>query len=251
MSLISEALRKARQEAAETGAENRGPGPPPTVIRLRPSSPLGFGLVVGASIALAAALAGAAAVWWALRAPVENVATNALTDPEQLSSTDSPPIEAAAAAPEEGAISDRGPASDVMRIESEAEANAVRSAPTPVGAPNPQITEGGRSTDLGPPPEQEKSSDRSGDVAVRDRSLTPVDPAAGQDEVRVFIVEANLGYATLSLDYIVYRSEDPFAEINGIELHEGSWLDGFTVEKIERDRVMLRDNRGPLVLRVR
>jgi hypothetical protein len=69
--------------------------------------------------------------------------------------------------------------------------------------------------------------------------------------VRVFIVEANLGYATLSLDYIVYRSEDPFAEINGIELHEGSWLDGFTVEKIERDRVMLRDNRGPLVLRVR
>jgi hypothetical protein len=250
MSLISEALRKARQEAAEKGTEDRGPGPPPTVIRLRPSSPLGTGLVVGASIALAAALFGAAAVWWALRTPVERAGADALTGHEQLSSTDSRPIGAAAAL-EEDASSDPGPESDAIRIDSESAATAVRRAPTAVGAPEPQITEGGRSTELRPPPEPERSLDRSEDVVDRDGPQTPVEPAAGQDEERVFIVEADLGYATLSLDYIVYRSEDPFAEINGTELHEGSWLDGFTVEKIERDRVLLRDDRGPLVLRAR
>ena len=35
----------------------------------------------------------------------------------------------------------------------------------------------------------------------------------------VFLVDADLGYATLTVDYIVYRPDDPFAEINGVEVH--------------------------------
>ena len=58
------------------------------------------------------------------------------------------------------------------------------------------------------------------------------------------------GYASLSLGYIVFRPVRPFAEINGVDIYEGSEIAGFKVEKIEVDRVVLRDSRGPLELRV-
>jgi hypothetical protein len=245
MSLISEALRKARQEAADRGDQDRGHGPPPTIIRLRPSSPLGFGLVVGASIALAAALVGAGAVWWALRAPVESVATDAPGEGEQPASTDSAPLEAAVVvAPEDEGSADPVAASGTA-------ATTARSDPAPAAAPNPNVAEDSLSAEHGTPSESEQGRGQSQDLPIRDGAQTSVMPAAGQDQERVFIVEADLGYAFLSLDFIVFRSEDPFAEINGTEVHEGSWLDGFTVEEIERDRVLLRDARGPLVLRVR
>ena len=63
-------------------------------------------------------------------------------------------------------------------------------------------------------------------------------------------MDADLGYASLSLGYIVFRPVRPFAEINGVDIYEGSEIAGFKVEKIEIDRVVLRDARGPLELRV-
>ena len=54
---------------------------------------------------------------------------------------------------------------------------------------------------------------------------------------------------TLNLDFIVFRPDDPFAEINGLEVHVGSTIEGFKVEKIERNQVHLRDEKGALVLR--
>jgi hypothetical protein len=126
------------------------------------------------------------------------------------------------------------------------------------------------------PPSPGSSTDQDLGDAARDRTESaairpapeakvagveaPAEEAADQSRAtgtdarggeREYVVEADLGYAFLSLDYIVSRSEDPFAEINGTEVHEGSWIEGFTVEKIEQDRVLLRDDRGPLVLRVR
>ncbi len=67
---------------------------------------------------------------------------------------------------------------------------------------------------------------------------------------RVFDLDADLGYATLSLGFIVARPVNPFAEINGIEVSIGSEVEGFRVEKIEADRIVLRDEKGELVLRV-
>jgi hypothetical protein len=66
MSLISDALRKARQEISGRDAEGRGLMVPPGWDRPSSGSRLGAGLVLGAAIALAAALAGAAIVWWAV-----------------------------------------------------------------------------------------------------------------------------------------------------------------------------------------
>ena len=82
-----------------------------------------------------------------------------------------------------------------------------------------------------------------------DLEPTP-EPTQRKQTDRVFDLDADLGYATLSLGYIVARSVNPFAEINGIEVSVGSEVEGFRVEKIEADRVVLRDEKGELVLRV-
>ena len=79
--------------------------------------------------------------------------------------------------------------------------------------------------------------------------LMPTAPAAASGE-RVYIMEADLGDVVLNLDYIVARQGNPFAEINGVEVYLGSEIEGFVVESIEADRVVLRDEDGPLVLRV-
>ena len=67
---------------------------------------------------------------------------------------------------------------------------------------------------------------------------------------RVFVMEAELGGVSLSLGFIVARSTNPFAEINGSEVWIGSEIEGFVVEAIEADRVVLRDDKGLLILRV-
>jgi hypothetical protein len=75
-------------------------------------------------------------------------------------------------------------------------------------------------------------------------------PAVGPDGERIFIMEAEIDGVVLSLGYIVARSTNPFAEINGSDVYVGSEIEGFVVEAIEADRVVLRDDKGPLVLRV-
>jgi hypothetical protein len=73
-------------------------------------------------------------------------------------------------------------------------------------------------------------------------------PDAGE---RVFVLDADLGDVTLSLGYIVFKPSDPFAEINGREVRQGSLVEGYRVEEIERDRVRLRQGERTVVLRVR
>jgi hypothetical protein len=77
------------------------------------------------------------------------------------------------------------------------------------------------------------------------RTATP----APQVGLREYVAEADVGHATLSLDYIVFRSDDPFAVINGLDVRVGSTIEGCTVEEITAEAVRLRDGRGPLLLR--
>ena len=63
------------------------------------------------------------------------------------------------------------------------------------------------------------------------------------------MLDADLGKVKLHLDYIVYRSKDPFASINGQEVVIGSIIEGFTVEEIAPESVRLRHARGAVVLR--
>ena len=63
-------------------------------------------------------------------------------------------------------------------------------------------------------------------------------------------MDAGLGFASLSLGFIVVHPVRHLAEINGYGVSEGPEVDGCVVEKIEIDEAVFRNNRGPLALRV-
>ena len=238
MSLINDALRKARKAASERDAEK--PAVPFRGARVRPPrrSRDGAGAALVILIALAAATLGAGAVWWLLdrgdTSPVarhetvtpaatlvENPATGEPEQPDQGASTPSVP----SGSPEDsfeagGSPPVRHPVAEMTEPEADpAAAREQQATPRPTG---PDVTELGDAAEV---------------------------PGESEDE-RVYVLDADLGYAALSLDYIVSRPDDPFAEINGIEVHLGSEVAGFVVEAIEADHVLLRDDRGPLTLRV-
>jgi len=71
-----------------------------------------------------------------------------------------------------------------------------------------------------------------------------------EGDEEIYILEADLGNGvSLSLDFLIFREEDPFAEINGVELHLGGSIGGYRVKAIERDRVTLSNGRRTVVLR--
>jgi hypothetical protein len=241
VSLISEALRKARQQAAERDATGVVITPP---LSARPGrSRLGFGLLLGAAITLAAAVTGAAFVWWALGKGNESrpsaettmaggIATDAAgaeSEPERSASgmpsdgpdlaaplsPDSPPLESRSTSPPPSVIPDgANPASTTAR------------------QPEP------------PPDQSATDSVAAGEPPARPQTVY-------EPGTRVYAVEADLDSVTLSLDYIAFRPDDPFAQINGSEVHVGSTIEGFIVEEITADHVLLRDDDGLLALRVR
>ncbi len=102
------------------------------------------------------------------------------------------------------------------------------------------------------PPRQEPAPADAGQTVTTSAPAVAVakDAVIDSDGNRVFVMEAELGYASLSLGFIVARSTNAFAEINGTEVRIGSRIEGFVVEAIEADRVILRDDKGLLILRV-
>jgi hypothetical protein len=218
MSLVSEALRKARQEAAEKRAQQRGIIYTGTIVTQR-GSRLGFGLVIGSIIAVLAALGGGAAVWWTISranpsAPSEVLTAEVTPAPEPAPATDSQPI---------------GPGGEPSQPEAP--------VPTPAQA------------QPAPAPQAEAVTTMA--ELIQPTPELQLEDSATTERERVFVIEADLGYATLSLGFLVFRSEDSFAEINGIEVREGQTIDGFVVDKIEQTQVTLQDDQGPVVLKVK
>jgi len=216
VSLINEALRKARQAASEH--ESKKPEGPFQPARAYPSKRTGRrgGLMVMALIAVAAGAIGAAVAWWLL-----GDGETVLSGTKKI---EGPSIEAATplATPQNSPT----PVED--------QADPVVSATPTATATAPVVV---------PVSEQVLVEPEFTPTAVEE-------PPADTDGERVFVIEADLGYASLSLGFIVARSNNPFAEINGTEVWIGSEIEGFVVETIEANRVVLRDEKGPLVLRV-
>jgi len=207
VSLINEALRKARQAASEHDAKPpEGPFQPARAYPSRGPGRRG-GLLLMSLIAVAAGVSGAVAAWWILG------------DHETVSN--SPAVEAATSMATPVVVptpfDDRTP---VAPYEA-----PPRQEPAPVEVEKPTV-------------------ESAPAVAVADESATD------SDGNRVFVMEGNIGGVTLSLGYIVARTTNPFAEINGTDVWIGSEIEGFVVEAIEADRVVLRDDNGPLILRV-
>jgi hypothetical protein len=95
---------------------------------------------------------------------------------------------------------------------------------------------------------------QSGAADAADRGATEPPPAprgeGSSGAQRTFVLRAPLGYATLTLDFLVYKPSAPFAGINGNQVVKGSIIEGFVVEEITADSVRLRDARGSVVLRL-
>lgn len=217
MSLITDALRKARREAAQRGTPRPWlPAAPPGGGPPRPT-PLGLSLLLGTAIAVAA---GAAGAWLAVRlvSPARPEATTQVTPVPPT-----PPPQAT-----------RGPLAPPAPRDPHPLAVAEVS-PLPLATPSPRAEA---------PPASEAG-------ATPTASPPPPPPPTAEPQERVFVLHADLGYATLHLDFIVYKPSAPFGRINGQDIVPGSIVDGFRVDEIGADYVRLSDRRGPLVLRVR
>jgi hypothetical protein len=235
--LINDALRKARQAAAEhemrqPEAAFRTPKAYPSRGPRRRS-----GVMLLVLVAATAGLTGAALVWWTLGQGDSAVAV-----------ADQP-------------IADTAP--DTVTVsKSESADEAIKKPPADPG--DATDTRDFRDDGTEPPDEEPATGQMAGAVADPDGHTVSAQPTAPprsaeghlvrQDPAgdrRAFVLDADLGYASLSLGFIVARSVRPFAEINDIEVYVGSEVAGFVVEKIEPDQVTLRDARGELVLKVR
>jgi len=236
VSLINDALRKARQAAAEHDARQpdaafRAPKAYPSRGPRRRS-----GVVLLVLVAATAGLTGAALVWWTLSkgetavAIVDQPIANAVLETVEGSQ----PVSTEAI---EKPLADPGVAVDPPDLRADGteilDQEPVRGPAAGAGAASDE--QPATAPPIAPPQTPEEP-------------LLRKDPAAGQ---RVFVLDADLGYASLSLGFIVSRPVRPFAEINDIEVYVGSEVAGFVVEQIEADRVVLRDDRGELVLQVR
>ncbi len=239
MSLVSEALRKARAESLAGGAHQRGVVFRTTVV-LGPRGPrIRLGWLLGAAV-LAAAAAGGAVAWWLLpgRATPATLPAPA-AEPAARPASPSPVSATAGASP---------PAYE---------------SPEAV-APAPVLAHGALHATAPPPEPHPKQPTRPPATAEPQAAVAPAQglplpapeasmgvaaPVTAGARERAFGLDADLGYAKLHLDYIVYRSKDPFAGINGRQVMIGTIIEGFTVEEIGPDDVRLHDAKGPVVLR--
>lgn len=233
MSLIGEALRKARAEAARREAERDGVPIPPTIVGATRRPRGAFGPPAVAAIALATALGGAGLAWVLARG--DRPSTPPTTRAAETPPAAQPPVAAHTGAPQP--LPEVPPAATVAT-----RLPAVREVAPLV------------------PPAQEPAAPRGAEAgspnqaAAPEKTLpAPAGPAQRTEPSgeRSFVLRAELGYATLELDYLVYRPGSPFGRVNGQDIVVGSTVAGFTVEEIGRDFIRLRDERGPLVLKVR
>jgi len=213
VSLINEALRKARQAASEHDSKQpEGPFQPAKAYPSRRSG-RSSGLLMMVLIAVAAGVVGASAVWWFL-------------SDRETTSTETTIVE--------------GPSID-----------AAAPQATPAGSSTP-VDDQATAAPHEAPPQQERAlaEGEQTDTEPAPAAAVAEEPVTDSDGNRVFVMEAEVGGVSLSLGYIVARSSNPFAEINGIDVRIGSEIEGFVVEAIKRDRVILRDEKGLLILRV-
>lgn len=236
MSLINDALRKARQAAAEHDVQQGRSRPPMAYPSRGPRRGLGTAAV--AMIATAACLGGAAAVWWAMTESIPR-GKRAVTAP-------APSVAAGGTVPGTESRPDE-PDSGSMARRAEATPPPLHVATGDTGGLSrpAQAADGGRGG----------RDDGTAEAASADQDRAPPPPgvphARGPAGERVYVLDADLGDVSLSLDFIVFRQVRPFAEINGVEVYEGSEIEGFTVVTIEADQVTLRNEEGPLILKAR
>ena len=236
MSLIGDALRKARQEAADRESERRGVLFSAKISDSPTRSNLGLGLALGAVIAVAATVAGGGAVWWLLGRTETRPST-----PPATAETAAPGVVVTAESP---AVRISTPTISPTPPDSEDDPRSTTVEITASAAdPSPSVLGTGQATAQPDVVDRRPQAEASEDEGLAEGF------AGMKDGEEVYILEADLGDVRLSLDFIVSRADDPFVEINGTELHLGGVIEGFRVKAIGTDRVRLSNGRRSIVLR--
>ena len=178
MSLINDALRKARQEAAEREAEEKGVAYRPPRAHLPERSRMGLGVVLGLIFGFLGAFAGA----YLLLRP----ATTPAPAQEVVQAAPSPGAEAASVSEPAQAASpstEAAPTSSEASPETASE-NAPENGPAPAAAAAPQPTQ--PSAVASPPPPQQSTSSSPADVtATTEPSATAVSASPELSEAPV------------------------------------------------------------------
>ncbi|MEN8165156.1 MAG: hypothetical protein ABFS37_13580 [Acidobacteriota bacterium] len=234
MSLISDALRKARQEAAEREAKERGLESPVVAGYWKRGGRLGAALVLGAAIAMGAAVIGGGLVWWAL---ADRSDSTAVDGPNEG-------VQAEVEVVEESPVTSNG--------------DQAPDPPQETMAPTVTPVESRRDDhDVSPVVEDDavtrvEVSDRTPDREEAVPAEVPSPQPQPQPQVAEgeFVGEARIGGITLTLDYLVFRKENPFAQINGQDVFVGGVVEDHVVEAITADSVVLTQGDAKIVLRV-
>ncbi len=257
MSLIDEALKRARHEASRQEAVKRdaarhdGPRPIPKLYAERQASraPLWAGISTGAAVALLGVVA------WLLwgRAPSAPVSVAAAEPPRAVSAAPSPvpapaPPTAAVPAPRGEAVP-RLPAPAVPQGPAVPAPQVFRPAAPPATpvAPAPTVT---------PPQREQPAKPTESSVAApkptpapRAASSSAAPSAAPQTYVREVALPG--GGPHLRLGGIAYSEEAPIALINGAALGRGEVVEGYVVRRIDAAEVELEGPAGRVVLRLK
>jgi hypothetical protein len=242
VSLIGDALRKSRREAAERDSDRRGILYSAKIADSPTRSNLGLGIALGAVIAIVATVAGGLTVWWLFVAGESPPSTTAEARQEIPAAAGEAPLAPASSTRTGSNTEGSGDGAATPRAAEDADPTAAELLPVdPVPAPRETSPS---TTRPAADPQPTAAAD------AEDEEERPATGFAGiENGEEIYLLEADLGGVVLSLDYIVLRAEDPFAEINGVEVHLGGTIEGFRVKAIEHDLVRLSDGRRTVVLR--
>jgi len=208
MSLINDALRKARKDAAEQKGVAGKSSPSP---RNRNIPFLGVFLIA----CLAAGLGGILSWSFLSRSKIGPVTISPREHVELRGENGTP----------------RGMESDPADL-----------SQRPVAVSSPTPTEIPKDEQPSPSPTPESSP-------LPLSSPTPLPSATGMIGKNIFSASATIEGHRIELDYLVFREEHPYAQINGITVEEGAAIEGFLLEKVEKDRIRLK--KGDVLYTVR
>lgn len=265
MSLIDEALKRARHEASRQEAVKRdaarhdGPRPIPKLYAERGTSraPIWAGIATGAAVALLGVVA------WLLwgRAPVVPPVAAATAEAPKAVSVPSPQSAAPAASTLPSAPTAPPPAAASGPPASSAPVRepAPRSLPSAPPPSAPAATPAAPHSAAPPPRERTAKPAEPSTAAPKPISSAPRTnvPAAGSSAApgapQTYVREVALpgGGPHFRLGGIAYSAEAPIALINGAALGKGEVVEGYVVRRIDAAEVELEGPGGRVVLRLK
>lgn len=249
MSLINEALKRARDEAVRREASTKG-------IPLAPAAPTRERnrwlpiLVLGLTLALVVSLVVTVNLASKLPAVTQTAAMEDAARVEPMAETELEPVVSASteAAPTTPVVAPSDPVPAM-----------VEPAPPRQESPRPQDSPPARESPLA----QQTSSARpqAGPAAqletVEPRSPSPTQQVASPDrpveaEGRVFVLSAELaGGQSVDLGGIAWSETGPYALLNGRVVGLGEWVQGYRVSQIDPGQVILERDDDRVVVRLK